>query len=383
MEYTMQLAKEKLSLIADIWNDYILEYKFCNKKIKFSKDVKSNYFGDILRYFLDTFHLVYKNNKSKNFSNNIASSITFLQSIYIQQDFVEELLLMFKCGISKGDLQKDKTYAINRNIRNELIGHPIRKQDIEGSNQLLSSTIFSNSMTASNISYLRYHRDNNYKFEEIHHSKKDIIARHDIFLNHYFDIIIKKLKIILAQFHSTIIEIEQKASTIPFPSLINIVKCYFEPFFESNHLYKPAILLELCIKQHTHERYFNALALFKCELQISLKETRENIMDIREKSIESKISKKIGKSVVPKVIFVDYSNSKEDKLKIKDSFQYELGKLVNKNNIENFHLFCGILKKRCSNNPGILIELNNMENNLSNALEYYSSYYLVRKKLSN
>ena len=30
----------------------------------------------------------------------------------------------------KGNLKKDQTYYINRDLRNELIGHPIRKLDI-------------------------------------------------------------------------------------------------------------------------------------------------------------------------------------------------------------------------------------------------------------
>ena len=50
---------KKLDKISDICNNYIWEYKFCNSKIKFTPDVKSNYFGDILIYFSDTFNLIY------------------------------------------------------------------------------------------------------------------------------------------------------------------------------------------------------------------------------------------------------------------------------------------------------------------------------------
>lgn len=62
------LLKKKLNKIADIWNDYILEYSFCNSKIKFSDDVKSNYFGDILHYFSDTFNVIFKEKKGNSFS---------------------------------------------------------------------------------------------------------------------------------------------------------------------------------------------------------------------------------------------------------------------------------------------------------------------------
>ena len=86
---------KKLDKISNIWNNYIWEYKFCNSKIKFTTDVKSNYFGDILSYFSDTFNLIYNVKKADTFSDNIESSISFLQAIYIQQDFVEELLYIF------------------------------------------------------------------------------------------------------------------------------------------------------------------------------------------------------------------------------------------------------------------------------------------------
>ena len=142
---------KKLDKISDFWNNYIWEYKFCNSKIKFTPDVQSNYFGDILRYFSDTFNLIYNHKKADTFSDNIETSISFLQAIYIQQDFIEELLHIFKCNVDKGDLKKDTNYSINRELRNELVGHPIRKSDINGTRQLLSSTIFSNSTDATRI----------------------------------------------------------------------------------------------------------------------------------------------------------------------------------------------------------------------------------------
>ena len=47
--------KNKLDRIAEIWNHYIWKYKYCNKQIKFNDDLRTNYFGDILNYFSDTF----------------------------------------------------------------------------------------------------------------------------------------------------------------------------------------------------------------------------------------------------------------------------------------------------------------------------------------
>jgi hypothetical protein len=127
-----EILDRKRSKISDIWNNYIWEYKFCNSKIKFTNDVKSNYFGDILNYFSDTFEIIYADKKTESFSENIENSISFLQAIYIQQDFIEELLHIFKCNVNKGILKQDPNYSINRELRNELVGHPIKKSPIDG-----------------------------------------------------------------------------------------------------------------------------------------------------------------------------------------------------------------------------------------------------------
>lgn len=153
---------EKLDKIADIWNNFILEYKFCNNKIKFNDEIKTNYFGDILGYFYDTFSLIYNIPKSSD-SSKFSFYISFLQAIYVQQDFVEELLYIFNCNKNKSDLKNDINYSKNREIRNELVGHPIRK--ING--KFISSTLFSYHSKDDEIEYLRYHIDNNYSFEKV------------------------------------------------------------------------------------------------------------------------------------------------------------------------------------------------------------------------
>ena len=49
--------EKKLDFISDIWNDYVWNYKFFQKEIHFDDDIKSNYYGHILRYFGDTLGL--------------------------------------------------------------------------------------------------------------------------------------------------------------------------------------------------------------------------------------------------------------------------------------------------------------------------------------
>ena len=119
----------KLTTISDIWNNYIWEYQVCNHKIKFTKDIQSNYFGDILFYFTDTLDVIFKPKEVESFTTFTLCNKMFLKAIYIQQDFIEELLYIFRCNIDKGELSKNDNYKINRDLRNELVGHPIRKSN--------------------------------------------------------------------------------------------------------------------------------------------------------------------------------------------------------------------------------------------------------------
>jgi len=372
----------KLDKISDIWNNYIWEYKFCNSKIKFTPDVKSNYFGDILSYFSDTFNLIYNNKKADSFSDNIEISISFLQAIYIQQDFIEELLHIFKCDLDKGDLKKDINYSVNRELRNELVGHPIRKSDINGTRQLLSSTIFSNSTNADQISYLRYHLDNNYKFEEVTHSKESILKRHSAFIEFYFDIIIEKLKGILSLFKIKIEEIEKVVANAPFENVVKIVSDSFEYIFKTDHLYKPDILLQVYKLRNTNRRYANAFELFQRDLNQFLFDKKQDINEIIRDTDRHSLTQTDEEIILPEIIFTE-SNEKVDTSKIAVSYHYELGKLVDRSDITKFRFFSSLLKSKCKDKELVLAEIENMEMNLDNTLEYYCSFHLVDKELND
>jgi hypothetical protein len=370
----------KLGKISDIWNNYIWEYKFCNSKIKFTPDVKSNYFGDILSYFSDTFNLIYNNKKTESFSDNIETSISFLQAIYIQQDFIEELLHIFKCDVDKGDLKKDTNYSINRELRNELVGHPIRKSDINGTRQLLSSTIFSNSTNANQISYLRYHLDNNYRFEEVTHNKEDIVKRHSAFIEFYFDIILEKLKGILSLFKNRIEEIEKVIANAPFESVVKIVSDSFEYIFKTDYLYKPDILLQVYKLKDANRRYNNAIEMFQRDLNQFLLDKKQDIIDIINDTDRHSL-KQTDEEITLTEIYID-SNDKVDTSKILVSYHYELGKLVDRSDITMFRFFSSLLKRKCEDKQLVLAEIENMEMNLDNTLEYYCSFHLVDKELN-
>lgn len=393
------IPKKKLERIAEIWNHYIWKYKFCNKQIKFDDDLRTNYFGDILNYFSDTFSVFEKKYESNSFQENFEHSISFLQAIYIQQDFIEELHFIFKTGIVKGDLKEDQNYSLNREIRNESIGHPIRKivlSDSDSSNEikkcptcgttkettknrqvLLSSILFSNKVDSENIRYLKYHRDNKFQSEHAAYSKEDILKRHYDFLNQNFDKIINNLKTILRKFLKKLKEINNVKDRIPIESLLKFLSETFEYIFETDYLFQPQILIELSKKRNENLRYDNALKFFFKDLEIYL---RESIEDIEEFLDNKDRFSNPG-------YFIEKSNLNSEEIIIKpynqaESYTYELGKLVDKKRGEKFNFFVSVLESRCKENKEAINEINHLKLNMDNDLEYYSAYQLLRKILN-
>lgn len=351
----------KLQKIADIWNHYILEYSFCNNRIRYDSDAKTNYFGDILGYFQDTFDLVFKEKQVNDFNDSFVRNISLLQAIYIHQDFITELLLLFKCNISKGDLKKDPNYCLNRDIRNELIGHPIRKET--KGNRLISSTSFAYHNEKDKLKYLRYHKDNNFKFEIMTFNYSDIIQRHEDFLNYYFDVILCKLKEVLNDFVKKINEIEKIIAKQNFETILKVTSIFFESVFKNNFISDVESLKLIYIKRTLHNRYQNHIDLFINNLKEYLVETKLNILYLFE-PIKNQIT-------------VNYSKTKDS-----ISYHYEIGKLATRKDEDFYFQFASsVLKDKCNKNKIILEELNHMGKNLDNDIEYYCSLDLIRTEL--
>jgi len=369
--------EDKLDRIANIWNYFIWEYKFCSRKIKFNADVKTNYFGDILGYFKDTVEIVFTKNKHSNYTDKFSFTISFLQAIYIQQDFALEMLEIFKAGIDKGNLKKDPTYFINRDIRNELVGHPIRKFE----DSLISSTLFSYQANEDEIQYLRYHKDNNFKFESRTFKIIDIQERHQEFLEKYFDIILVKLKTILDEY---LIEIEKLETVImkrDFYTVLKLVELYFEAIFKSDFIYDKASLIRIYERKSEHIRYQNFIDRFYNDLLTSLKEKQSFVKEIFEKKVINKSSFENLPIQDIEVIFTSREDNQIIKEQGKESYNYEIGKIATKRNSRDFDFFGGILKAKCQNNNLVLEELEHMELNISDEIEYYTSLRLICAEL--
>lgn len=370
-------VEERLDKIADIWNYFIWDYKFCSSKIKFNDDVKTNYFGDILGYFKDTLDIVFQKPTATNYSDKFSYSISFLQAIYIQQDFTEEMLAIFKTGIDKGQLKQDQAYSINRELRNELIGHPIRKfQD-----KLISSTLFSYQSEVNEIQYLKYHVDKNFKFESKSFSILEIQKRHEEFLIKYFDVILTKLKNILDEYVAELLKLENVIINQDFNTVLRLVELYFEAFFKSDFVYDKNSILKIYERKQEHKRYENFIELFYNDLRNSISEKKRSVSDIFDRK---KINfSEVDKMNIPNVeiLFTDSVNSEVDDKPKKENYHYEIGKIGSKRNPMDFDFFGGILRKKCLENELVLNELNHMEQNIWDEIEYYTSYRLICSEL--
>ena len=350
-----------IDLICEIWNDYIYEKKWFQTRINFRDNDGSNYFGDIIHYLSDTSVVIQIDKIEKDdFYNSFSNAISFLQAIFVQQDLIEELLYIFTCSSNKGTLKQDQNYSLNRQIRNELVGHPIfKKVNPESSKrELLSSSIFSNDQNTSNIAYIRYHKKNNFDSEHIEHQRVEILNRHQIFLETYLEEICQKSVELLKRYKPKLLALLKTIDSAPIPNLVNCLEDIYENCFEYDYLHKPEHLLKLNQVKETHLRYKVSIDDFYYNLKNSVIETLNDInIYIGIDETYDPISKKA------------FFSQNLEKYSEGNGFHYELSKLVSKDDIAII-----LLRRRCSNFPLVIKEIDHMENNIDNEFEYYSSY---------
>ena len=352
-----------LERITDAWNYYFLENKFCQTKINYNDEVKTNYYGDILSYFHDTLSFLCINQAHLGRKESIFNSISLLQIIYAQQDLVDELLYIFKLPAS---LKEDKNP--NRNIRNELVGHPIRRLN----DQLISSVFFGNEFKGNVIHYIIYSKDNNFRLKEEILNVEKIIDRHLDFLVKYLEIIISKINVVLNQLRKKLASILLMLNEdISFVDLLNVVIHNYEKIFEDNKLFKPNLLREVYLRVDEHPRYKNVINIFHIALQSYIEDAKKSIDSIS-------LYKATGMEdlVIPKVVIkiVKQKNTQNKKSVKRRYFDYEFSKLFEKHPIFEINYFI----EKFSNDVSIMDELQNMKKFIGNELEYYSSYEYLR-----
>lgn len=378
----LQTQKEEidtiLNKIYNAWNSYLFKYKFCFSKLNSGDDLKTNYFGDLMGYFTDTLEIVFDSTppKARNYTEMFTFNISFLQAIYVQQDFLEELLLIFKTGVSKGELKKDINYYVNRDLRNELIGHPIRKLG----NKLISSTLFSYDASEGEIQYARYHRDNNFRFEVKSFDVLDIRARHYELVRHYLNLIAKKIESIVTLYSRRLNQLLSIINKVDFIQTLDFCSQLFEDFFNQEFCFEYEVIKKIYEKREAHFRYQHVIDRFLSRLFEDIQEVQNDIEKFcNPRPITKSLDQNIPIELWVSELSVPFHNKTD--IKKKRSYSYELSKLYTSKN-EQFNFFARILREDFKNHKKILNEILHMEFNLGDNFEYYSALKYLSFKIS-
>lgn len=354
----MNDIKGILNQMQEIWNSYIFKLKFFRNYYKFDEATSSNHFGQILDHFDDSLCIVQNAKSPEPIEERYAFNISLLQTIYVQQDLIEEMHRIFKTNINKGGLYKDLNYKTNRELRNELVGHPIRRE--KGNGKMISSVTLSYHTKPNTIEYVRYHNINGYAFEKIQYSVEDVILRHNQFLIDNLNLIFLKIHKPLNKYLQKIEEIRNVLKQGNFEAVVRLTEAYYESFEDENYLYKSNQIKKVFDIKSKHPRYQMIIDDYLFDLEYHLNEIVNKI--------ESITKGKERKMANYPINICEY--------------HYEMGKLFSRRNFQDFDFFGGILKKTLVNNKEAINELNFMELNILDEVNYYSSCNYLNKILT-
>lgn len=364
----LERIKLQVDKIRDIWNHYIYELKYFQKKIRFTPEVQTNYFGDVLNYFEDTFDAL-KKRKTNRYQNHIFNTIGLLQVIYIHQDLMDEILHIFRLPHSAAT---DKNP--NRELRNELVGHPIRRKK-EG-NEMISSVFFSGTLSPDAIQYTLYSKQDNFKGSVRLYPVSEVIESHLTYLEKYFAIVIGRLDKLLIEYKKQLTTLEKMIDReIGFEKIVNFVDHSFEKITAHDYLFKKTNLLCCYNRRTEHSRYNLVVENYRTTLKVYIKETLQDIEDLLKCDCIPRRKKRINSLNIQIRFGEKETSALSEEHKERNYLTYEISKLFErKHPIFSINYF----REKFKENQAVLIELNNMESNQDNQLEYYSSYHYLK-----
>lgn len=371
--------KKQMSKIRSLWDIYFLQLQSLHNKTWVPENTEFKYVGTILGNFIDTFDVIYDYEVSEKEHGNYSRNMSLMQAIFIQQDIMTELLRTFRTDVEKRDLWRDDNYSINREIRNELMGHPISiKNSI-----LTSTTLIAYNGDSGCINYMRHHKDNNFEFEFKSYKVEEIIERHSNFILTYFQKIVDQIEVMMEDFVKKIKDILPSVSTIDFPQLLDFVDQNLESLYRQDfgYYHLPSIY-EL---RDVHPRYSKLVDLFREEVSRHIESHLENIDEIFNPQPEEDdpVQKESLIEFVDGNIHINIQDdsSEVNTIEFEDrSFDYEVSKLID--NRALFSMSYNVLKKGLPDDELVHEELDHMAKNLDNDLEYYCSYRLIRNHLN-
>ncbi len=364
---------DKLNRINEAWTDFILNNEICHSKIRFDEEVRTNYLNEIYHYLNDTIPFLDNPEYFDDFQKSIFQATGILQIIYAQQDLIDEFLSVFLLKKSKGENK-----LINKNIRNELIGHPIKKYKKVGSDkeELISSIFYGNGFTNGRISYLRYSKGNNYIPELIGYSLNEIIVRHFAYLDKYLELIYVKIKEVVLFYLNNLLDFYNgslQSAEISVEEKLDLIGYYFTVVYKYSRFSKDEL------KKFHNERKL------KCRYEYVINTFLEDLHE----TIPNEIVRLQNFLKIEKTPVVSRSNPYNNGAKPgsvpfykrpigmngKD-LRYEYSKLVEK---KRFHFEVTYFREIFIKDKTVFDELNNMEENIDSHEEFYSSVeYLGR-----
>lgn len=303
--------------IRESWNDFFLESKYCQSQIRFGSDERSNYMGDLLNYFDDTIELLAKIPLKQDYQQALYDTVSVLQLMYVGQDLIDELRIVFKMTKSTGAGK-----ALIRTLRNELTGHPISR---DKGNNFVSSVFFTRNSHGRVIEYLRYHKDTDYKADVVQHSWSDLVKIHEDYLTENLGEIIATIKKKLRSYQLQLDKFDGSFPRMNVEGLVNRTEHLLENMFEYSALYSKSNLLYYFQRHDLHPRYQVATERFIQDLKTFLLETRGKISDFR--SDNKPVIEQVEDTVTTKIIFISGSSKPRSGSNIKNNLRYEYSKL--------------------------------------------------------
>jgi len=354
--------------IRDGWNDFFLESAYCQNLIRFGKEEQTNYMGDLLNYFDDTVELLTQIPLKKDYQKALFDTISVLQLMYIGQDLIDELRLVFKMPASSGEGK-----MLIRTLRNELTGHPISRD--RGKN-FISSVFLTRNSHGDVIEYLRYHKDDDYKAKVVRHSWSELVKIHENYLVDNLNAILAVLKVKLKRYQLQLDKFVATFSNITFEGLVNRTDHLMESFFEHSALYSRTNLLYYFESHDIHPRYSFCTQLFTKELMSAILETRENIIKFRREMVKSEIQ--VNNIVETKIVFSSSNGISTRSLSSLPNIRYQFSKLREKHPIFGIEFFI----ETYGDDPELGAEILHMRDISSNDREFYCSYEYLRHLFS-
>lgn len=377
----MDSINKKLTLITDIWNSFIIEQEYIQNSLDFSEEELNNYYGEIMHYLKDTFPIIenYKDMKKRKgkFHEIIFYMTGLLQTLYTHQDLIDELLRIFSL---KESGSKDK--KIIRDLRNELVGHPISRNP---KTNKLESSIFWIKGTYSHITYRKYIGGDWYSAKKNIIDISDLLSKHKNYLNEHFNKVIIKERKIISKYKDKLFDIYNLLTKddLNIDAIVNLASNYISGIDNQSFILSSDYFYQ-ALNRRTEKfryQYYVDYYLYSIYKMVFSKINQINEYELRiSKVLNNTYENKTNKEIKNKEpIFLDKHSFDDEGICYRDTYHYYLSKLYEKKFVRSID---GLIEEN-SSHTNLVYHLNNMKKAYSNNndFEYYCSYIIVEKYL--